>query len=105
MNLKHLHYFWRVAKAGSIARASEEIHLTPQTISGQMALLEEALGTPLFVKSGRNIVLTDSGRIAFGYADNMFKLGAELEESLRLYPLGGTLSNSVSGSRMRSQRL
>jgi LysR family transcriptional regulator, transcriptional activator of nhaA len=88
MNLKHLQYFWRVAKAGSIARASEEIHLTSQTISGQIALLEEALGTPLFVKRGRNIVLTDSGRIAFGYADSIFKLGAELEESLRLYPLG-----------------
>lgn len=89
MNLKHLHYFWRVAKAGSITRASEQLHLAPQTISGQIGLLEDALGTPLFVKRGRNIVLTDSGRIAFGYADDIFKLGAELEESLRTSPLGG----------------
>src|SRR3972149_4577165 len=63
MNFKHLHYFWRVAKAGSVARASEQLHLTPQTISGQIGLLEDDLGTPLFAKSGRNLELTDAGRL------------------------------------------
>lgn len=89
MNFKHLHYFWRVAKAGSVARASEQLHLTPQTISGQIGLLEDDLGTPLFAKSGRNLELTDAGRLALGYAQDIFALGSELEESLRNYPEGG----------------
>lgn len=89
MNFKHLHYFWKVAKAGGIARASEQLHLTPQTISGQIGLLEDDLGTPLFAKRGRNLELTDAGRIALGYAQDIFTLGAELEESLRNFPAGG----------------
>lgn len=88
MNFKHLHYFWRVAKAGSVARASEQLHLTPQTLSGQIGLLEDDLGMPLFAKSGRNIELTEAGRLALGYAQDIFALGAELEESLRNYPEG-----------------
>ena len=48
INYKHLHYFWVTAKAGGIARASERLHLTPQTISGQLSLLEERLGSKLF---------------------------------------------------------
>ncbi len=89
MNFKHLHYFWRVAKAGGVARASEQLHLTPQTISEQIGLLEDALGTPLFAKKGRNLELTDAGRLALGYAQDIFALGSELEESLRNYPAGG----------------
>ena len=89
MNFKHLHYFWRVAKAGGVARASEQLHLTPQTLSGQIGLLEDDLGTPLFAKKGRNLELTDAGRLAFGYAQDIFALGSELEESVRSYPAGG----------------
>jgi len=89
MNFKHLYYFWWVAKAGGVLRAGEQLHLTPQTISGQIGLLEDDLGTPLFAKSGRNLELTDAGRLAFGYAQDIFALGSELEESLRNYPAGG----------------
>lgn len=89
MNFKHLHYFWKVAKAGGVARASEQLHLTPQTISGQIGLLEESLGTPLFARSGRNLELTETGRLALGYAEDIFALGAEMEESLRNQPVGG----------------
>ena len=89
MNFKHLHYFWRVAKAGGVARAGEQLHVTPQTISGQIGLLEEDLGTPLFAKRGRNLELTEAGRHAFAYAQDIFALGSELEESLRNYPAGG----------------
>ena len=89
MNFKHLFYFWRVAKAGGIARAGEQLHITPQTISGQIGLLEDDLGAPLFAKRGRNLELTDAGRVAFAYAEDIFKLGSELEEFLRNYPVGG----------------
>jgi len=86
INYKHLHYFWVVAKQGSIVRASEHLHLTPQTISGQITLLEESLGEVLFKKAGRNLVLTETGRLALSYADEIFSLGSEMEEMLRGLP-------------------
>ena len=86
MNYKHLHYFWVVAKSGSIARASEKLHLTPQTISGQLSLLEEKLDNALFSRVGRNLELTDTGRLVLSYAEEIFSLGGELEEMLRNLP-------------------
>ena len=83
MNYKHLHYFMQVAKSGSVTRASEQLHLTPQTISGQIQLLEEALGTALLAKSGRGLVLTDTGRVVLGYAEEIFSLGAEIKQAVR----------------------
>lgn len=83
MNFKHLHYFWVTARAGGIMRAGEQLHTTPQTLSGQIKLLEERLGRKLFRKSGRQLELTDDGRVALGYADDIFSLGAELEAALR----------------------
>ncbi len=79
MNFKHLHYFWAAAKAGGIVRAGEQLHISPQTLSGQIKLLEDRLGCALFRKSGRGLELTDEGRLALGYADQIFALGAELE--------------------------
>ncbi|MDB5868439.1 MAG: transcriptional regulator, LysR family [Polaromonas sp.] len=83
MNFKHLHYFWVTAKAGGIVRAGEQLHTTPQTLSGQIKLLEAWLGRQLFRKSGRQLELTDEGRLALGYADQIFTLGAEMETALR----------------------
>jgi LysR family transcriptional regulator, transcriptional activator of nhaA len=86
INYKHLHYFWVVAKQGGIARAGERLHLTPQTISGQISLLEDSIGEALFSKAGRNIELTETGRLVLSYADEIFSLGGELEEALRNLP-------------------
>ncbi len=83
INYKHLHYFWVAAKQGGIARASELLHITPQTISGQISLLEQHFGSALFSKVGRNLELTETGRLALSYADEIFTLGDELEDSLR----------------------
>lgn len=88
MNLKHLFYFWKVAKAGSVARAAEAINVTPQTLSGQIGLLESSLGTDLFARQGRSIVLTEAGKMALEYADEMFALSAELEVMIKHHPLG-----------------
>lgn len=87
INYKHLHYFWMVAKQGGVIRASERLHITPQTISGQINLLEEQLGTMLFAKSGRNLELTESGRLVLSYADEIFSLGNELEDAVRNQPV------------------
>jgi LysR family transcriptional activator of nhaA len=83
MNFKHLHYFWVAAKAGGIVRAGEQLHTTPQTLSAQIKLLEDRLGRRLFRKSGRQLELTDDGRVALRYADEIFALGGELETALR----------------------
>jgi LysR family transcriptional activator of nhaA len=82
LNLKHLRYFWAVASQGSIARAAETLYLTPQTISGQLRDLEEQIGSKLFSREGRNLVLTETGRLVFSYADEMFRLGLELQDVL-----------------------
>lgn len=89
MNYKHLHYFWVVAKEGSIAKASEKLHITPQTISGQLSLLEERIGNALFSKVGRGLQLTETGNLVLRYADEIFELGRELNDVLRGAPVVG----------------
>ncbi len=83
LNYHHLLYFWMVAKHGSIASASKELRLAHPTISGQIHRLELAVGHKLFTRSGRHLVLTDTGRLAFRYADEIFALGGELQDTLR----------------------
>jgi LysR family transcriptional activator of nhaA len=86
INYKHLRYFWAVARAGGIARAADRLHLTPQTISGQLTLLEDYLGASLFTRVGRGLELTETGRLVLSYADEIFPLGGELEEVLHQLP-------------------
>lgn len=82
LNFKHLRYFWMVAKTGSIARAAEQLHLTPQSISGQLGDFAEALGVDLFRRAGRNLELTDAGRRILSYAEEIFTIGDELLDVL-----------------------
>ncbi|MFC3944185.1 transcriptional activator NhaR [Pseudomonas gingeri NCPPB 3146 = LMG 5327] len=86
LNYRQLHYFWVVAKTGSIVRACEQLNLTPQTISGQISLLEQTFGVELFRKAGRQLELTEAGRQTLPYAEQMFQLGNELEAMLRAQP-------------------
>src|ERR1700736_3773844 len=83
LNYHHLLYFWVVAKEGSIVRASQELRLAHPTISGQIHRLEEVLGEELFSRKGRNLVLTDAGRVAFRYADEIFALGREFLDTVK----------------------
>ena len=96
VNYKHLHYFWAVAREGGVGRASERLNLTPQTISAQLSLLEESLGVDLFTRAGRNLQLTETGRLALSYADEIFSLGAELEEAIRQLPKAGLSCSSLA---------
>lgn len=83
LNFKHLRYFWMVAKTGSIARAAEQLHLAPHSISGQLKEFEKSLGVDLLRRSGRNLELTDAGQRILGYAENIFNIGDELLDTLR----------------------
>lgn len=83
LNLKHLYYFLAVAKEGAVNRAAEKLHLTPQTLSGQLTLFERRLGVALFRRTGRRLELTETGRMALAYTEEIFQVSAELEEALR----------------------
>jgi LysR family transcriptional activator of nhaA len=83
-----LQYFWTVAKEGSITKATNVLHLTPQTISGQLKLLEDSIGEALFSRVGRGLVLTETGHLVFQYADEIFSLGAELSSKMRSGEIG-----------------
>jgi LysR family transcriptional activator of nhaA len=83
LNYHHLLYFWVVAREGSIVRASQELRLAHPTISGQVHRLEEVLGEKLFTRRGRQLVLTEAGRLAFRYADEIFSLGREFTDTLK----------------------
>jgi LysR family transcriptional regulator, transcriptional activator of nhaA len=78
INFKHLRYFWAVAKSGSIIRASINLHVTPQSISSQLAELEQVLGIRLFRRVGRGLEMTDIGRRIVSYAEEIFGLEDEL---------------------------
>ncbi len=91
LNYHHLLYFWTVVREGSISRACEKLHLAQPTISSQLRELEKSLGEKLFYKAGRNLVPTESGRVVFRYADEMFSIGQELMDILKGRRLGQSL--------------
>jgi LysR family transcriptional activator of nhaA len=86
LNYHHLRYFWTVAKEGSLARASEKLHVSQPSISEQIRELESAFGEKLFQREGRNNKLTAAGRVVFGYADEIFALGRELMNAVKQRP-------------------
>lgn len=83
LNYQHLYYFWMVAKHGSIGAACEMLHLAQPTVSAQLAIFEQAVGSKLLVKQGRKQGLTDTGRAVFHYAEEIFSLGRELTHMLK----------------------
>jgi len=86
LNYHHLLYFWMVAREGTVARASRQLGLAQPTISGQLRTLENALNEKLFMRSGRHLVLTEMGQTVYRYADEIFSLGQELQETLKGRP-------------------
>ena len=91
LNYHHLRYFWTTAKEGSLARAAAKLRVSQPSISGQIRELEAAFGEKLFRRAGRNNVLTDAGHVVFGYADEIFALGAEMMNAVRQRPGSRTL--------------
>ncbi len=83
LNYHHLHYFWAVAKQGNLTKAAEQLHVSQSALSTQIRQLEEELGLPLFERRGRVLELTEAGRIALDYAEQIFSRGDELLATLR----------------------
>ena len=88
LNYHHLLYFWMAAREGSITQASRQLLLAQPTITGQIRALENTLGQKLFTRSGRNLVLTEVGRLVYRYANEIFSLGRELTDVLKGRPAG-----------------
>lgn len=82
LNYKHLRYFFTIAREGSIVKAAEILHVSPQTISGQLTAFEEYLGFSLFDRIGKRLVLNEAGKLAFSYSEDIFSLGDELQQAL-----------------------
>jgi len=88
LNYHHLLYFWTVAREGGIAAASRKLHVGRPSISMQLKSLESFLGAPLFIRRGRYLELTDTGRLVYGYAEDIFRTGRELVDAVRGRPTG-----------------
>ena len=88
LNYHHLLNFWLVAHEGSVQRASEVLHVTPASVSGQIRQLERSLGVKLFRKQGRGLALTEMGEQVAEYASDIFATGRELMEMVRGRPVG-----------------
>ena len=95
LNYHHLLYFWTVAKEGGISRAAERLHLAQPTLSSQIKKLETSLGAKLFERTGRTLVLTDTGQTVYRYADEIFSLGRELTDALKGRSLSDKLKLTV----------
>ncbi len=95
LNYNHLFYFWMVAREGSIVRACEKLFVSQPTISAQIKALERYLKEPLFNRVGRRLVLTDAGRTAFQFADDMFLRGQELMDTIKQRPTDRVLRLTV----------
>src|SRR5215469_5995288 len=91
LNYHHLQYFFVVVRKGSIRKASEELRVSSPAISTQLHSLEEHFGEKLLVLSGRNLALTEMGRVVFSYAEEIFALGQELMNTVKDRPTGRPL--------------
>ncbi len=92
LNYRHLQYFWSVVREGGVTAAARAMHVSQSAVSSQIRKLEEALGHELFDRSGRSLVLTPEGRIVLEYADEIFRLGGELRD---------TVAGGLAGRPMR----
>lgn len=91
LNYHHLQYFWAVSQEGSVAKASEKLHVTPATISIQLRDLEKQLGVKLFRKAGRGLALTEMGTAVQSYANDIFATGQELLDMVHGRPGEGPI--------------
>lgn len=91
LNYHHLLYFWTVAREGGLAPAGKVLHLSQSALSGQIHRLEENLGHALFERRGRKLEMTETGRVVYRYAEQIFGLGREMLDVVRERPVNRPL--------------
>ncbi len=88
LNYHHLLYFFTVAREGGVARAAKRLHLSQSAVSAQLRTFQRNLGQTLLQRDGRGVALTEMGRVAYRYAEEIFGLGRELGDAMRGRPTG-----------------
>ena len=83
LNYNHLKYFWAVAHEGNLTKAADKLHIAQSALSIQLKTLQKQIGHDLFKKEGKKLVLTEAGRMALDYADEIFNTGSELLSRLK----------------------
>lgn len=83
LNYHHLRHFWVIARRRNMTRAAEALRVSQSTLSEQVRELEAWLGQPLFDRRGRELHLTEAGRIALEHAETIFATGRELLDQIR----------------------
>ena len=86
LNYNHLRYFWAVAHEGNLTRAAEKMNVSQSALSIQIRKLEQQLGHDLFERRGKQLLLTEAGRVALDHADTIFATGDELVGTLSERP-------------------
>lgn len=92
LSYHHLRYFRAIANEGSLTRAAEHLKISQSALSTQLRNLEDSLGTALFLRQNKSLVLTEAGRIALEYAESIFRSGEEMVDVLQNQ---GTASRKV----------
>lgn len=98
LNYHHLQYFWMTAREGGVSKASAKLRLSQPTISAQIKQLENVLGVRLFHRHGRSLVLTDTGRMVYQYAEEIFGVGREMLAAVKMGQPGRALPFTVGVS-------
>ncbi|MCB0378410.1 MAG: LysR family transcriptional regulator [Bdellovibrionales bacterium] len=80
LNYHHLLYFREIANHQSISKASQVLHVGQPALSTQLKQLEDFFGEALFTRENRRMTLTEAGKVALGYAEDIYQLGQELKE-------------------------
>lgn len=80
--LKQLVAFHTVARLGSVSQAAEELHITQSAVSIQVAAIELAVGTPLLLRTGRGVRLTEAGDLLLNYAERVNALWTEMSDGM-----------------------
>ena len=83
LNYRHLEYFWHVVREGGVTAAAKALHVSQPSISAQIRKLEESLGHDLFYRDRRALSLTHEGKVVFDYADEIFRIGEELQSTVQ----------------------
>jgi len=105
LNYHHLLYFYTVAREGGLAPAGKVLRLSQSALSGQIKRLEEQLENPLFEKRGRKLAMTETGRLVYNYAEDIFGLGDEMLDAVRGRSTGRTRRLKVGVSDMVAKLL
>src|SRR5262245_52629208 len=83
MDLGDLRIFRAVAQAGGVTRAAERLHRVQSNITTRVRQLEEDLGVPLFIRSGKKLHLAPAGQVLLGYAERLLDLAQEARDAVQ----------------------